>query len=246
MRKTRLFIDIKPLSVGMTAKIVEGDFEYLSKVLRKKIGEDIFVFNAIDGEFCAEIIAIEKHSLTILMKEKICTQSEQGNIILAFAPVKNVRIDFVAAKATEMGVAKFLPIITRHSIVDKINTKRFFANIKEAAEQCERNDMPIILPTKQLEKLLQEEANGEKIIILCDESRQCPRASELLPKIAATKKEDQEIIILVGPEGGFSQEEFTMMRQIKNVHSVSLGKRILRSDTAIIAALTLVQEFLGN
>ncbi|MSP33780.1 MAG: 16S rRNA (uracil(1498)-N(3))-methyltransferase, partial [Rickettsiales bacterium] len=256
MRKTRLFIATNPLYISLAVKIEDGDFEYLTKVMRKKIGDELFVFNGTDGEFCAAISAIEKRNLTIVIKEKIAEQMSASQITLAFAPVKNVRIDFVATKATEMGVGKFAPIITNHSVVDKINEERFAANIKEACEQCERNDMPQILPIKKLEKFLQEmgewesgevgekenslknpnsavhENNSEKIIILCDESGKGVKASTLLPKIFANKNPTQEIIILIGPEGGFSKEEFAMMGKIKNLHSMSLGERILRSDTA--------------
>ncbi len=266
MRKTRLFIAIKPLSTSLLTRIEGGDFDYLAKVMRKKIGDEIYVFNGADGEWRAEITNIEKRNLTIIIKEQIAEQMAASPVTLAFAPVKNVRIDFVAAKATEMGVGKFSPIITHHSVVDKINEERFGANIKEACEQCERNDMPQILPIKKLEKFLNEvgkwenknlqkvfsEAENlsstqkeEKILILCDESRQASKASILLPKIFAARKPQQEIIILIGPEGGFSKEEFAMMRQIKNLHAISLGERILRADTAIIAALALVNEFVA-
>ena len=240
MRKTRLFIAAKPLDTSIVVKIDGGDFDYLAKVMRKKIGDEICVFNGADGEWRAEISSIEKRNLTLLLKEKIAEQMPESLITLAFAPVKNVRIDFVAAKATEMGVGKFAPIITHHSVVDKINEERFQANIKEACEQCERNDMPQILPTKKLEKFLHEVGIEEKILILCDESGQGAKASTLLPKILSNKK---EIVILIGPEGGFSKEEFAMMHNIKNLYSMSLGERILRSDTAIIAALSLVNEF---
>ncbi len=267
MRKTRLFIATKPLFISLAVKIEDGDFEYLTKVMRKKIGDELYVFNGADGEFCAAISAIEKRNLTIVIKEKIAEQMPSSQITLAFAPVKNVRIDFVATKATEMGVSKFAPIITHHSVVDKINEERFAANIKEACEQCERNDMPQILPIKKLEKFLQEvgkwksgeveekenslknphpaahKNNSEKIIILCDESGKGFKASALLPKIFANKNPQQEIIILIGPEGGFSKDEFALMQNIKNLYSMSLGERILRSDTAIIAALALVNEF---
>jgi len=252
MRKTRLYNASKPLAAGFNIKITDGDFDYLTKVMRKKIGDDIFVFNGLDGEWRTKILNIEKKNLTLLVEEKIFNQTRSSPIALAFAPVKNVRIDFVAAKATEMGVGKFAPIITHHSVVDKINEERFAANIKEACEQCERNDMPQILPTKKLEKFLHEvgifdnnqkssKQNEEKILILCDESGLGEKASIMLPKILGNKK---EIIILIGPEGGFSKEEFAMMRNIKNLYSMSLGKRILRSDTAIIAALALVNEFI--
>jgi 16S rRNA (uracil1498-N3)-methyltransferase len=105
--------------------------------------------------------------------------------------------------------------------------------------------MPQLLPTKKLEKFLQEEKDSDKILILCDETNQGGKASQILPEIFAEKKPRQEIVILIGPEGGFSQNEFTQMRQIKNIHAITLGPRILRADTAMIAALALVQEFLG-
>jgi 16S rRNA (uracil1498-N3)-methyltransferase len=258
MRKTRLFIAAKPLNIGLALKIEGNDFDYLAKVMRKKAGDEIYVFNGADGEWRGEILSIEKRNLTLVVKENIAQQMPVSPVTLAFAPVKNVRIDFVAAKSTEMGVGKFAPIITHHSVVDKINEERFQANIKEACEQCERNDMPQVLPIKKLEKFLAEVGrweNGkinpkennteEKILILCDESGQGLKASTLLPKVFASRKPEQEIIILIGPEGGFSKEEFAMMRNIKNLHSMSLGERILRSDTAIIAALALVNEFVA-
>lgn len=244
MRKIRLFISTNPLSIGLAVKIEGGDFDYLVKVMRKKAGDEIFVFNGKNGEYLAEIAAIEKKNLSINIKEQVFAQMPSSNVTLAFAPVKNVRIDFVATKSTEMGVGKFVPIITHHSVVDKINEERFAANIKEACEQCERNDMPQIVPIKKLEKFLGEVAGKEdKILILCDESGVGLKASQILPKVFADKKTAQEIIVLIGPEGGFSKEEFAIMREIKNLHSMSLGERILRSDTAIIAALALINEF---
>ena len=241
MRKTRLFIATKPLNTGLQVKIADNDFDYLAKVMRKKAGDEVFVFNGEDGEWLAEILVIEKKNLTLNIKNQVAKQAKSSAVTLAFAPVKNVRIDFVAAKATEMGVGKFAPIITQHSVVDKLNEERFAANIKEACEQCERNDFPTLEKIKKLEKFLSE-AGKEKILILCDESGQGAKASTLLPKIFTNNK--QEVIILIGPEGGFSKEEYAMMRQIQNLHSMSLGERILRSDTAIIAALALVNEFL--
>lgn len=243
MRKIRLFIKSDNLCLGLEIKPSDGDFDYLTKVMRQRVGDQFLVFNGIDGEFVAEISAIEKKSLSAVIKEKISDLKKVPNITLAFAPVKNVRIDFVATKATELGVARFQPILTKHTIVDKINFERFAANVKEACEQCERNDFPEIFEIKKLEKFLSENESAQKIFILCDESGQGKKASEVLSKVNTGRK---EIVILIGPEGGFSKEEFIKMRQIKNLYSISLGPRILRSDTAIISALTLVQEFLGD
>lgn len=241
MRKIRLFIEEKNLNIASRIKVSDGDFEYLTKVMRQKISDEILVFNGADGEFIAAITQVEKRFLNLEIKEKIADLTKVPNITLAFAPVKNVRIDFVAAKATELGVASFQPIITKHTIVDKINPERFKSNVKEACEQCERNDIPKILEIKKLDKFLSEAS--DKILILCDESGEASKASEVLQKIDVKNK---EIVILIGPEGGFCPEEFDRMRQLKNVFAISLGPRILRSDTAMVSALTLVQEFLGD
>ena len=243
MRKIRIFIEENSLYLGKEIKVQDSDFEYLTKVMRQKIGDQIFIFNGRDGEFAAEIFTIEKKFLTLQIKEKISELKRVPNITLAFALVKNVRVDFIATKATELGVASFQPIITRNTIVDRINLERFRANVKEACEQCERNDFPAIVPPEKLAKFLDEEGSSEKIFILCDESGQGKKASEILSAITTNQK---EIVILIGPEGGFAKEEFTQMRQLKNLYPISLGPRILRADTAIISALTLVQEFCGD
>jgi 16S rRNA (uracil1498-N3)-methyltransferase len=239
----RLFIEEKNLKIGSEIKIQDGDFEYLSRVMRQKIGNEIKVFNGFDGEFRAKISAIEKKFLLIQIKEKTAELRQVPNITLAFSLVKNVRIDFIAAKATELGVRTFQPIITQHTVIDKINLERFKTNIKEACEQCERNDFPIILEPKKLEKFLEKNDTSRKILILCDESGKGSKASEFLTKVPNKNK---EIVIIIGPEGGFSQEEFIKMQQVENLYSLNLGPRILRADTAIISALTLVQEFLGD
>lgn len=247
MRKIRLFVEEKKLYQGLETKILGGDFEYLTKVMRQKIGDKIFLFNGVDGEFFGTISAVEKKSLTIAIKEKIFDLKKVPNITLAFALVKNVRIDFIAEKATELGVNCFQPVITKHTIVDKMNIERFHANIKEACEQCERNDFPQVCEIKKLEKFLVEPDFSKKILLLCDESGGGKKASEVFPKIKKSSSDsDSEIVIFIGPEGGFSKEEFGKFKSLPNLYSLGLGPRILRADTAIISALTLVQEFFGD
>ena len=122
----------------------------------------------------------------------------------------------------------------------ELNYDRFNANLKEAAEQCGRNDLPEILPIEKLNKFLGKNIS-DKILILCDESGKAKKAKEILPAI---KDQNKEIVILIGPEGGFAKEEFEVMYKIDNLYPISLGSLILRSDTAIISSLTLVREFL--
>lgn len=242
MRKIRVFVTDSDLFQSMQIKLCDNDFDYLTKVMRKKVNDEIYIFNGIDGEFKAIITSIEKRFLILTIVEKVAELKKSPNITLVFAPVKNVGIDFVASKAVELGAARLQPVITQRTIVDKINYDRFKANIKEALEQCERNDFAEILEIKKLERFLNEDSK-EKIFILCDESGQGLQAKEFLPKI---KTENKEIVILIGPEGGFSESEFAKMRLLNNLYSLSLGPRILRADTAMIAALALVQEFLGD
>ena len=256
MKHIRLFTSMQPIKANCTIEINDNDFNYLTKVMRKIIGDELLIFNGFDGEWLAKIIQINKKNCQIQTISKSREQYFPPNIILAFAPVKNARVDFIAAKATELGIAKFQPIITNRTIVDKINLDRFGANIKEAAEQCERLDLPQIVEPVKLESFLKIIAqNNQATLILCDESGNGKKASEVLPQInfssqqnlsADPLKNNSEIIIFIGPEGGFSKEEFTRFDQMENLYKITLGPRILRADTAIISAITLVQEFLGD
>jgi 16S rRNA (uracil1498-N3)-methyltransferase len=237
----RLFLRKDSLKESQIITINEGDFDYLIKVMRKKVGDEILIFNGASGEFLAKIYEINKKDCKTTLIKLTKEQNKSSNITLAFAPVKNVRIDFIAAKACELGVNKFQPIITHHSVVDKINEKRFLANTKEAAEQCERLDVPKLEPIVKLASYLKC-LNKNQILILCDESQREIKTSEVLSRI--DNRQDKEIIIFIGPEGGFSKKEFEIFYDIKEVNIISLGPRILRTDTAIISALALVGELL--
>jgi 16S rRNA (uracil1498-N3)-methyltransferase len=239
-RKVRLFINHDVLKKDQVINLSGNDFDYLIKVMRHKIDDELLVFNGSDGEFLAKIMQINKKDCQICLISQEIEQHNSSNITLAFAPVKNVRIDFIAAKATEMGVNKFQPIITNHCVVDKVNEKRFLANAKEAAEQCERLDVPQIKEITKLSSYLKT-LNKEQILILCDESGTAPKASCVLSKINFSK--NQEIILFIGPEGGFSKQEFETFYKMDNIYKISLGPRILRTDTAIISSLALVGEF---
>jgi 16S rRNA (uracil1498-N3)-methyltransferase len=246
MSKIRIFSKEKDFGLNRQITIADEDFDYLFKVMRSKVDDQIYLFNDVDGEWLAKIILVSKKSCLVEIIAKQRDYYRCPNISLAFAPVKNVRIDFIASKATELGVRKFIPIITKHSVVDKINYQRFEANIKEAARQCQRVDIAEILPIRKLHNFLVSEEIKDKILILCDESGFGSKASEILTKVKSVIRDNQEIILLIGPEGGFSEEEFVMMRGLSNLYSLSLGPRILRADTACISGLTLVQEFLGD
>lgn len=242
MKHLRLYTEIPHIKPNQTLEINDNNFNYLINVMRKRINDELLIFNGIKGEWLAKITQINKKGCRLQIINQTKPQYFPPPITLAFAPVKNVRIDFIATKATELGITKFQPIITAHTIVDKVKIERFRANIKEAAEQCERLDLPEILDPIKLNFFLKN-LKKNQILILCDESGQGKKASITLPMINIT---DQEIIIFTGPEGGFSKTEFEQFNHLNNLHKITLGPRILRADTAIISAITLVQEFLGD
>lgn len=244
MRKIRLFVEKENLKSEDLIEIKDQDFNYLAKVMRVNIDDEIEIFNGENGDFSAKIIEINKKSLKILVLNKIKEQDSSNNITLAFSLVKNIGVDFIAKKGTELGVSNFQPLISKHSIPNKINYQRFNANIKEATEQCETNFVPKISELNSLNNFLQKEEIKNKILILCDESGNGKKASEFMRELKESRQNNEEIIVFIGPEGGFSQEEFEKFNKFNNLYRLSLGKRILRVDSAIISALALINEFL--
>lgn len=245
MSKIRIFVESE-LDKSLRLEIKGGNFEYLAKVMRRKLKDEIFLFNGVDGEFLARIDEIGKKKLFLEVEKKVADLKKAPNISLVFAPVKNVRMDFIAAKAVEMGVARFVPVVMQHSVVDKINISKFKSNVKEALEQCGRNDFPDICQIVKFTKFLEglnKSGMKKKAVILCDESGAGMKASKVLPKIL---QEIEEVFLLIGPEGGFAAEEFKKIRALPSLYSLNLGPRILRADTAAIAALAMVQEFWGD
>lgn len=252
-KNIRLFIDgtkqqIAHFAPDVKLEVKDQDFIYLTRVMRLKIGDEILVFNGIDGEFLAEVSEIHKKFLIVEIIKKTAELSIASNITLAFTLVKNVKNEFIATKATELGIAKLQPLVTQYGIVDKVNEERLFSATKEASEQCERSDLVKISKLQKLSDYLKSQNHEDKLFILCDETLASSnvRASKILSEIQNKNlHKDKEIVIFIGPEGGFSNDEFAKFRELKNLYSISLGSTILRADTAIISALVLVKEFLG-
>lgn len=239
-RINRLYLDCD-LKINDLIKIEGQDFIYINNVLRHKIEDKVSLFNGVDGEFLSQIENINKKNLTLKIIERTSVFKKPSNITLAFSIIKGKNLEFIAEKATELGVSKFQPLITDHSITDNFNETRFFANVKEASEQSKRVDIPEIISPKKIRNWLQELDFTNKIIIFCNES------GGVSFKEIANKNKDynfNEIIIIIGPEGGFSDSEFTLINGIKQIHQISLGSQILRSETAVIASIVLAKEFL--
>jgi 16S rRNA (uracil1498-N3)-methyltransferase len=213
---------------------------YLVHVLRHSAGSPILVFNGMHGEWIARITEIKRGNCLIRLTEKVREQSIPQDLHYLFAPLKQARLDYTIQKAVEMGVSLLQPVITAHTVVQRINAERMHANAVEAAEQCGILSIPEIKPAVKLQSLLKT-YEDERTIIFCDESSLSGSPVRELEKLKGRK-----IAVLVGPEGGFSEDERGILRSKSFVHAISLGPRILRADTAALAALALVNAVLGD
>ncbi|MET4807076.1 16S rRNA (uracil(1498)-N(3))-methyltransferase [Limibacillus sp. MBR-115] len=238
---TRLYIE-QDLRAGATIGLDHSQAHFLRSVLRLEAGVSLGVFNGRDGEWRAEIEAIGKGWVSLLVHEQRRPQERSQDLWLVFAPVKRARIDFIAEKATELGVSRLQPVLTRYTDVSRVNCDRLAATTKEAAEQCERLDLPDVREPITLPRLL-ETWPSERRLLLCAEAGDATPITEALQKIAGVPG---PLAAMTGPEGGFAPTELDALMQLPFVTPVSLGPRILRADTAALAALTCCQSMLGD
>ncbi len=234
----RVFVSL-PLAEGASINLNKEQSHYLTNVMRRKISDSVLLFNGSDGEFEGEIIAASRNEAVIKVKAQTRKQVSSPDITLLYAPVKNAKNEFIVQKATEMGVSHIQPVITHNTIKDKTNNERLRLVAIEAAEQCERLDVPEVSEIVELDKVLHK-YDGHKIM-MCDETGRGKPASVVLAHQAGDRW-----CILIGPEGGFSEAEIKMLHSMKNIHPVGLGPRILRAETAIITAIALWQNYLGD
>lgn len=235
---TRLYIGV-PLYSEAEIILPKEQVHYLANVLRKAAGDDVRVFNGQDGEWRARITDISKRSAVLQAKELLRPQVIVPDIWLCFAPVRKHRNAFILEKATELGIARLQPVLTRRTQFGKINLSKMQAQIIEAAEQTERLCLPELRDTTPLEKLL-EEWDENRTLIMGDEAGDCPPAREVFQNMTG------RAAILTGPEGGFDPKEREMLRSQPFVRPVSLGPRILRADTAALSMITLWQAAQGD
>jgi 16S rRNA (uracil1498-N3)-methyltransferase len=237
--KVRLYVDA-PLGQGARVVPDDGQSHYLLHVMRAKAGEAVSLFNGRDGEWRARVAEISKRSCVFICEAQIAKQSETPDIWLVFAPIKKTPADYVVQKATELGVRALQPVFTRRTIVSRINAERMRANAVEAAEQSGRLTVPEIREGVTLDKLLKNWPR-ERRFLFCDEAGEAPSIAAAL-KNAPTGP----WAILTGPEGGFDAAERESIRNQPFVVPVSLGARILRADTAALAALSVWQALAGD
>ena len=244
-RTPRLYLDV-PLREGATAALDAGQVNYLANVLRLKPGDSVLVFNGRDGEWQAVLAGTGKGRLALAIGLRMRPQDFPLDLHYLFAPLKHARLDFMAQKAVEMGASRLQPVITRHVQVTRVNLDRMRTNAIEAAEQCGILTLPEIRAPISFDQMIVER-HPDRVLVFCDEEAPVrdPVAalSDVLP---ARRAGSIALAVLVGPEGGFAAEERAALNRLPNTVRLSLGPRILRADTAAVAALALVGAVLGD
>ena len=239
-RAPRLFID-GPLSAGATVGLDRNQSNYLGNVLRLAAGETVLVFNGRDGEWQAAI-AGRKRADNLTMLAQTRAQDHLPDVAYVFAPLKHARLDYMVQKAVEMGAASLRPVITRFTQVSRVNSERMRANVIEAAEQCGILSLAEVAEPVALDRYLgQREA--QRLLVFCDEAAD---VADPLQALKSSQKASNGIDVLIGPEGGFAEDERELLLRQPNILRLALGPRILRADTAGVAALALVQAALGD
>jgi 16S rRNA (uracil1498-N3)-methyltransferase len=238
-RSPRLFVDAD-LASGASVPLDRNQSNYLGNVLRLAAGGTILVFNGRDGEWEAAISGRKRPDRLELMAQTR-PQDRLPDLHYVFAPLKHARLDYMVQKAVEMGASTLQPVLTRFTQVARINGERMRANVIEAAEQCGILSIAAVAEPAPLERWLSQR-DGQRLLIFCDEAAEAANPVAALQAAAASDGID----VLIGPEGGFAEEERALLLRQPRILRLSLGPRILRADTAAVAALALVQAVLGD
>ena len=240
--RARLFV-VEPLAAGASIGLKPAQAHYLRHVLRLKAGDGIALFNGSDGEWSAAIAGFGKGWVSVDVIDLLRPQAAEPDLWLLFAPIKHGRIDYLAQKATELGVSVLQPVITARTNVTRVNVERLKANAVEAAQQTGRISVPEVRPPADLETVF-ENWPADRRLMFCDESGSGPPVAEALSAEGASARVPWAV--LIGPEGGFAASELDALDKLAFVMPVSLGPRLLRADTAAVAALACWQAALGD
>jgi len=240
-RAARLWLS-QPLALGAAVTLDSDQAHYLRAVLRQGIGDELLVFNGQDGEWLARIAAITKSTASVVPVRQTRGQTQDIDLHLLFAPIKRARIDAMIEKAVELGVSALQPVITRRTIVSRLNLDRLNAHAREAAEQTERLTLPSVHEPRPLETVLRDWPDNRRLLF-CDETGSAPSLGVVLQGVEPCA---QSWAVLIGPEGGFDPYELDLLRAFPFVTPVSLGPRVLRADTAALAALAVFQALRGD
>ncbi|MAL78638.1 MAG: 16S rRNA (uracil(1498)-N(3))-methyltransferase [Sneathiella sp.] len=236
----RLFV---PSDLGRDVGVVldKSQSHYVANVMRKSAGERIALFNGRDGEWIGTLQEVHKNHCLVHVTEQLRPQIDEPDISLLFAPVKKIQTALIVQKATELGVANLQPVQTARTNAERLREDKMELQVLEASEQCERLNIPIVGELMPLQQAL-EALEPERVLLFCNERLTGNGAGDVIPALAAAQK----WAIVTGPEGGFADEEIAMIAARPNTHAISLGPRILRAETAVIAALALLQAFHGD
>ena len=241
--KARLYVDDE-LTVGRAVHPTRDQQHYLVNVMRLSDGDAVSLFNGRDGEWQSVLQREGKRGCFLTPRRMTRQQQASPDLWLVFAPVKKARLDFIAQKASEMGCSRIWPVRTDHCQVSRVNDDRMLANAIEAAEQTERLDIAEIMPFAPLEEALRACGDG-RTIIFCDEAAAGDEAASAITRLSNVGPIARAAVV-IGPEGGFSAAERQHIDGLQNSLKLSLGPRILRADTAAIAALTCFQSVCGD
>lgn len=244
-RTPRIYVDV-PLSDGATIALEAAQTNYLINVLRARAGDAVLVFNGHDGEWQALLEEAGKRRRTLAVKARVRPQPVGPNLHYLFAPLKHARLDYMVQKAVEMGASRLQPVLTRHVQVARINLDRMRSNAIEAAQQCGILTLPQIDAPLPLDRVIAVREPG-RLLVFCDEDAPVQDPIAALAKARPTQAmEAPPVAVLIGPEGGFAPDERAALARLPNVVRLALGPRILRADTAAVAALALMQAVLGD
>jgi 16S rRNA (uracil1498-N3)-methyltransferase len=246
-RSPRLFIDA-PLNAGGPISLDAAQAHYLIDVMRLREGDAVLVFNGRDGEWRAVLAAMSKKKFALQAVECVRAQTSPGNLHYLFAPLKRARLDYMVQKAVEMGASRLVPVVTRHTHAERVNTARMRANAVEAAEQCGILSLPDIGDPVPFERVLAT-LDPDRVLIFCDEEAAGASPVELLfgeQAHSGSLGRMRPLAVIIGPEGGFAEDERHAMLARPGTIRLPLGPRILRADTAAVAALALIQAVLGD
>jgi 16S rRNA (uracil1498-N3)-methyltransferase len=237
----RVYLDA-PLAAGQAVSFDRAQANYLANVLRLKHGDALLLFNGRDGEWQARLAGTGKRALTAVIGERMREQPRPSDLHFLFAPLKHARLDYLVQKAVEMGAARLQPVITRHTQVARVNLVRMRANVIEAAQQCGILTLPEVAEPVTFKAAIGPADTG-RLLVFCDEDAE---VKDPVAALAAAARAGVPLAVLIGPEGGFAEEERDLLLKRPNVVRIALGPRILRADTAAAAALALVQAVLGD
>jgi 16S rRNA (uracil1498-N3)-methyltransferase len=239
-RQPRLFVDAA-LAAGATVALERGQSNYLGNVLRLSAGSTVLVFNGRDGEWRAHLSG-RKRLDGLIIESATRPQDRLPDLTYVFAPLKHARLDYMVQKAVEMGAASLQPVITRFTQVARVNGERMRANVVEAAEQCGILSLANVHDPVPIDRFLNAR-DSDRLLVFCDEAAE---VADPVQALAGARDDSRGIDLLIGPEGGFAEEERAVLLRQPRITRLALGPRILRADTAAVAALALVQAALGD